>query len=40
MAKIYARLIVKGVKTLGDVPETIREEVKAVLDEWGWVDAD
>lgn len=28
MAKIYANLINKGLKTLEDVPEKLREEVK------------
>lgn len=31
MAVIYATLIVKGKKSIGDVPEKIREQVKAVL---------
>lgn len=31
MAIIYATLIVKGVKTIGDVPTTIRATVKQVL---------
>lgn len=33
MAKIYADLIRKGKKTLDDVPENLREEVKRLLDE-------
>lgn len=33
MAKIYADLIRKGLKTLEDVPEHLREEVKRLLDE-------
>ena len=37
MAKVYAELIVKGKKTLADVPARIREEVAAILAEWGWV---
>ena len=32
MAKIYAELIKKGLKTLEDVPEKIRIAVKAILD--------
>lgn len=32
MAKIYADLIRKGLKTIDQVPEQIREEVKAILD--------
>lgn len=31
MAKIYAALILKGVKTLDDVPDKLREAVKAIL---------
>lgn len=31
MAIIYATLIVKGRKTINDVPEKIREQVQAVL---------
>lgn len=31
MAVIYAALIVKGKKSIADVPEKIREQVKAVL---------
>ena len=33
MAKIYAELIRKGVKTIDDVPERLREEVQHILDE-------
>lgn len=33
MARIYAALIIKGLKKIEDVPEQIREEVQAVLDE-------
>lgn len=32
MAKIYAELIKKGVKTLEEVPEKIRAEVKNLLE--------
>lgn len=32
MAKIYANLIKKGLKTIGDVPEKIREAVIALLE--------
>ena len=32
MAKIYADLIRKGIKTLDDVPEHIRDEVKKLLE--------
>mgnify|MGYP000767097465 FL=1 len=31
MAVIYATLIIKGVKTIDDVPEIILEQVKQVL---------
>ena len=31
MAKIYASLIKKGLKTLDDVPENLRAEVEAIL---------
>lgn len=33
MVKIYADLIRKGKKTLDDVPEKIREEVRKALEE-------
>lgn len=33
MVKIYIALIRKGVKTLDDVPATIREEVKKALEQ-------
>lgn len=32
MAKIYYNLIKKGLKTIDDVPETIKAEVQALLD--------
>lgn len=31
MAVVYATLIIKGVKTIDDVPEMILEQVKQVL---------
>lgn len=31
MAKIYADLIRKGIKTLNDVPARLREEVERIL---------
>lgn len=31
MAKIYANLIEKGLKTIDDVPENLREEVEKLL---------
>ena len=33
MAKIYASLIKKGLKTLDDVPKNLRAEVEALLEE-------
>lgn len=33
MAKIYVALIRKGLKTIKDVPEQLREEVKKLLEE-------
>lgn len=32
MAKVYADLIRKGLKTIDDVPEKIKAEVQAILD--------
>lgn len=32
MAEIYAELIRKGLKTLEDVPEPLREEVRLILE--------
>jgi len=34
MAKVYADLIRKGLKTIEEVPEKIRAEVKAILDDY------
>lgn len=33
MAKIYVTLIEKGLKTIDDVPEIIREQVRELLQE-------
>lgn len=33
MAKVYADLIRKGIKTIDDVPEKLREEVRELLAE-------
>ena len=33
MAKVYVALIRKGLKTIDDVPEQIREKVKKLLEE-------
>lgn len=32
MAKIYASLILKGLKTIDDVPSSIRSEVQSILE--------
>lgn len=32
MAKIYAELIKKGLKTIDDVPEKLKSDVQALLD--------
>ena len=32
MAKVYVDLIRKGVKTIDDVPEQLRDKVQAILD--------
>lgn len=36
MAKIYATLIIKGRKTIDDVPEKLKEAVKEILIERGY----
>lgn len=36
MAEVYASLIVKGVKTIDQVPASIREDVRQVLIDWGY----
>ena len=33
MAKIYVALIRKGIKTIDDVPEQLREKVKKLMEE-------
>lgn len=38
MAKVYAALIIKGRKTLADVPEKIRADVKRALIDMGHPD--
>lgn len=35
MAKIYAILIRDGLKTIDQVPESLREKVKTLLDQMG-----
>lgn len=32
MAKVYADLIKKGLKTIDDVPDQLKDEVQAILD--------
>lgn len=32
MAKVYADLIKKGIKTLDDVPENLKDDVQKILD--------
>lgn len=32
MAKIYVALIIKGVKTMDDVPDKLKDAVKAILE--------
>lgn len=32
MAYVYARLIQKGLKTIDDVPELLRDEVRKILE--------
>lgn len=38
MAEVYASLIVKGIKTIDQVPASIRGDVKQVLIDWGYPD--
>lgn len=35
MAKIYYSLIQKGLKTINDVPDELKEQVKTLLNEGG-----
>lgn len=35
MAEVYANLIVKGRKVFSEVPEKLKEAVKAILISWG-----
>ena len=37
MAKIYYNLVKKGLKTIEEVPEKIREEVRKLLEENNWL---
>lgn len=36
MAELYARLVVKGKKTLDQVPADIRSRVRQILIDWGY----
>lgn len=36
MAKVYARLIIKGVKTIDDVLDSLKEDVIAELQKQGY----
>ena len=36
MAEVYASLIIKGVKTIDNVPEVIRNDVRQVLIDLGY----
>lgn len=38
MAAVYANLIIKGKKVIGEVPEKLKEEVKAILIEDGYAE--
>ena len=38
MAKVYADLIIKGRKTINEVPDKIKEQVKEVLIERGYLE--
>ena len=33
MIRVYARLVIAGRKTIDDVPENLRDEVRALLEE-------
>lgn len=35
MAKIYADLIRKGMKKIGDVPAKLKDDVIKILNDWG-----
>jgi len=38
MAAIYANLIMKGKKTIDDVPDHLKQEVQDILEDLGWVE--
>lgn len=37
MAKVYANLIRKGLKTIDDVPDKLKNDVIQILNDWGIV---
>lgn len=37
MAAVYADLIMKGVKTIDDVPKKLKADVLKILEDRGWV---
>lgn len=37
MAKVYADLIMKGAKTIDQVPSKLQKEVKSILKERGYI---
>lgn len=39
MAKIYADLIMKGKKTMADVPDDLKGAVQKILSDAGWTNA-
>lgn len=40
MANVYADLIIKGKKTLEDVPDKLQDAVKQILIDRGYLDGD
>lgn len=38
MAEVYANLIIKGKKTIDDVPDKLKDEVKEILTEKGYAE--
>lgn len=40
MAAIYANLIMKGKKTIDDVPDNLKQEVQDILEELGWIESE
>ena len=37
MAAVYADLIMKGLKTIDDVPKKLKKDVLKILEDRGWV---